>query len=248
MMPASVDAAPDRDRQLRAMAERLTDIASQVAAEAEATTATVRELVEQAARVATLAKALEMTATTTQATMARQADALATARARFDSNATVVEELAQSIDGVASISATIGDIAQESRILSLNARIEAARTERQAGTFAAVAAEMSILTTRTMTANEEIGDRAHKIARDVSAASDVVVSHAALLREQDELIVGSLAAAGQQRDAAIELSAITAHAADALDAAARAIGRVGAGAVAARVLARQLGRITGPLC
>ncbi len=246
-MSATADAAPDRDGQLRAMAERLTDIASQVAAEAEATTATVRDLVEQAARIATLAKALELTATTTEASMSRQAATLATARQRFDGNAPVVEELAQSIDGVAAISATIGGIAQESRILSLNARIEAARTERQTGAFAAVAAEMSILTRRVMTANEEIGNRAHDIARDVGAASDVVVSHATLLHEQDELIVASLAAAGQQRDAAVELSVITANAAEALDAAARAIGRVGAGAVAAKVLARQLGRLTGPV-
>lgn len=242
----SAQTVPDHEQQLRAIADRLTDIAGQVAAEAEAATATVRDLVQQADRVAMLAKALETAATTTEAGVLQQAGTLATARIRFDRNASVVEGLAQSIDSVATISATIGGIAQESRILSLNARIEAARTEGQSGAFAAVAAEMSVLAARVLSANEQIGDRTGKIAYDVGVASDVVVSHAALLHEQDDLIVASLSVAGQQREAAIALSEITGEIATALDAAAHAIGRVGAGAVTAKVLARQLGRMTGP--
>ncbi|RAX27209.1 hypothetical protein, partial [Enterococcus sp. HPCN18] len=75
-------------------------------------------------------------------------------------------------------------------------------------------------------------------------AREVVASHGALLDEQDDLIAASLTISGQQRDAASELCAITADAAAALNATAQAIGRVGAGAVAAKVLARQLRRLT----
>lgn len=236
----------DRDTQLRAMAERLTDIATQVAQEAEATTATVRDLAQQAARIASLASALEATANDTGTAMARQAGTLHAARDRFARDAMAVEELGRTIDAVAAISATIGGIAQESRILSLNARIEAARHDRGAPSFAAVAAEMSVLTDRVRTANGAIGDRAQEIARDVRVARAVVASHGTLLDEQDGLIAASLTASGQQRDAATELSAITADAAAALNATAQAIGRVGAGAVAAKVLARQLRRLTEP--
>ncbi|PXA89170.1 hypothetical protein DMC47_28960 [Nostoc sp. 3335mG] len=242
----ATDAVPDRDAQLRAMAERLTDIAAQVAKEAEATTAAMRALTDQAERIASLAKALESTANVTESGMARQADMLHAARGRFDRNASVIDELGQSIEGVATISATIGGIAQESRILSLNARIEAARSGHESGAFAAVAAEMSTLTGRVLTANEAIGDRAQKIAHDVQMASDVVVAHGVLLHEQDGLIDASRTIASQQRDAATQLSTITAEAAAALDMTARAIGRVGAGAVAAKVLARQLRRLTEP--
>jgi len=106
-----------------------------------------------------------------------------------------------------------------------------------------VAAEMSALSGRTKLATDDIGKRAAGIARDVGAAGDVVVAHEALAAEQDELLITSLDQARRQREAAAELLMITTDTVDTVDRTAAAIGRVGANAVAARMLARQLAKL-----
>ncbi len=128
-------------------------------------------------------------------------------------------------------------------MLSLNARIEAARSGATGDAFAVVAAEMSGLSGRTKLATDEIGERAAGIARDVGAAEDVVAAHEALAAEQDELLITSLDQAQRQREAAAELLMITTDTVDTVDRTAAAIRRVGANAVAAKMLARQLAKL-----
>jgi methyl-accepting chemotaxis protein len=169
----------------------------------------------------------------------RQTETLAHARATLAINKPVIDALTRSAEGVASISVTVSDIARESQMLSLNARIEAARSGDAGGAFAVVAAEMSALSGRTKLATDDIGKRAAGIARDVGAAGDVVVAHEALAAEQDELLITSLDQARRQREAAAELLMITTDTVDTVDRTAAAIGRVGA----ARMLARQLAKL-----
>lgn len=231
------------EAQLGGIAARLLDVAGCVASESETATAMIRGMADQASRIAMLSAALEHAASVMEANVRRQAETLADARHTLATNAPVVAALARSVDGVASISATIAEIARESRILSLNARIEAARAGRDGRAFAVIAREMETLTDRTSSANAEVGERSRSIAQDVGSANDVVAAHGALVVEQDELLATSLESAGRQRDIAAELAGITAETVGTVDAAAAAIGRVGANAVAVKVLARQVAKL-----
>lgn len=236
-------AAPEIETQLGGIATRLLDIAGCVASEAETATAVIRGMADQAMRIASLAAALEAAANEVEAGVRQQAETLAQARTALATNKPTIDALAQSVEGVASISATIAQIAQESRMLSLNARIEAARSGNEGGAFAAISHEMSTLTARTTIANASIGERSLVIARDVGAANDVVAAHATLVTEQGDLLAASLESAGQQRQIASELAEITAETAGTVDTAASAIGRVAANAVAVKVLARQVSKL-----
>lgn len=236
--------APSLDAHLGNIADRLIDIAGCVASEAEAATASVRGMSDQAERVASLAACLEGAAGVMAGAVKQQAEALAMARELLTANKPVVDTLDQSIGRVASISAAIATIAQESRILSLNARIEAARAESGSSAFTVVATEMSVLATRTKAATDDIEASALAIAHDIGAAGDMVAAYEMLVSEQDELLARSLDHAAKQSDAAQELATITAEAVGTIDQAASAIGRVGAHAVAVKVLARQLCRLS----
>ena len=240
---ASVAAAdPGIEAHLCSIAARLLDIATCVATESEAATAVIRSMADQASRMAALAAALEEAAGLVESNVRRQDQALTLARAALIANAPMIDALGRSVDDVASISETIAQIAHESRVLSLNARIEAARAGGADGAFAAISREMSMLTNRTIVANTAIGERSVVIARDVGAASEVVAAHGELVTEQNDLLAASLDSAGRQRRVAAELAEITAGTARTVATAAAAIGRVGANAVAVKVLARQVTR------
>lgn len=229
--------------QLGAIAARLTDIAGCIASEAEAATAVVRGTTDQAHRIADLAAMLAETASAMEENARRQAETLAHARETLAINKPVIDALTRSAEGVASISASVSAIARESQMLSLNARIEAARSGDAGRAFAVVAAEMSALTGRTKQATDDIGARAAAISRDVGAADEVVAAHEAMAVEQDKLLSASLDQAQRQHETAAELAKITADTADTADRTAVAIGRVGANAVAAKMLARQIAKL-----
>ncbi len=229
--------------QLGGIAARLIDIAGCVAAEAETATAMVRGMSDHAQRLAALATALEDASSAMEAGVRQQSDTLADARAALSVNKPIIDALARSVEGVAAISATVAQIARESRVLSLNARIEAARAGLEGEAFGVVASEMSTLTGRTKRATDEINEQACVIARDVGAANAVVAAHTSLVVRQDDLLVASLAGARHQRDTATELVSITAQTSSTIDAAATAIGRVGANAVAVKLLARQISKL-----
>ena len=72
----------------------------------------------------------------------------------------------------------------------------------------------------------------------------MVGAYQTLVTEQDALLDQSLDHAARQRDTARQLATITAETVGTVDQAATAIGRVGAHAIAMKVLARQLSRLS----
>jgi methyl-accepting chemotaxis protein len=87
-----------------------------------------------------------------------------------------VEALSATVEAATDIVAAIAEIAAQSRTLSLNAAIEAARTENNAPGFAVVAGEMKALAVQTAHATREIDDHLKGIkvaAGGVSTAMDV---------------------------------------------------------------------------
>lgn len=234
----------DLGNQLSGIAARLIDVAGCVATEAEEASILVRGLAEHASRVAQLASGLEAAASAIEAAARQQAEALALARSELATNKPLIDALERSITGVSTISSAISQVAQESRVLSLNARIEAARAGAEGRAFGVVAAEMSTLATRTKTAADDIVDRASSITRDVDAANKTVAAYSCMIVDQDDALGKSLDDATRQRNTAAELVMITADTEQKVDQAATAIGRVGANAVAAKVLARQLSKLS----
>lgn len=243
MASAAAPAPGASGDQLGAIAARLTDIAGTVAREAEAATALVRGMSDQAREMAALAASLRDAADAMEAGVRRQAEALAAAKHSLAANRPAIDALAQSVESVASISAIIAGIARQSRVLGLNARIEASRSGSDALGFTAVAQEMSTLATRTKLATDDIAERAAVIGVDVGAAHAIVVSHGELVDTQEALLGATLDGVGRHREAAAALAAITTGSAGTIDRAATAMGRIGASAAAVRVLARQVARL-----
>jgi methyl-accepting chemotaxis protein len=233
--------------QLGAIAARLIDIAASVVAESEAATSAVRGMTDQTRRVELLAATLDKAADQVEADVLREAETLDKAQAALSANRPAIDALTRSIQGVASITTTMSEIARESEILSLNARIEAARAGAGAGAFSVVAREMSALTERTMLSTRAVEDHASAIMRDMGAANAIVSAHAVLLDEQAGLLAATRDAAERQRDTARELASITPLAVGTVEATAAAIGRVSSNATAVKMLARQVLRLAGTL-
>lgn len=233
-------AAPDP---VRAIAAQLTDIAGALARDAEAATAIVRGMTDEAREMAELAASLEHAANLMDGTVRHQAEILAHARQSASANKPAIDALAQSIESVAAISRTIAGIARQSRVLGLNARIEASRSAAGASGFVAVAQELTTLAGQTKHATDDIASRSDVIERDIRAARDIVASHDQLLGTQETILADTLEHAGQHRDSASALAAITTRVGQTIDQAACAIGRLGASATAVRILARQVTRL-----
>ncbi|NJC35082.1 methyl-accepting chemotaxis protein [Sphingomonas jejuensis] len=241
-MKAAGEAASLPD-QLAEIAARLTDVADAVATEAEAAVQLVRMMTTQAHDVAELSAGLVTAADEIESNVRQQGEALGAAATALSTNRPALDALAGSVENVSAIAAAIGRIARESRILSLNARIEASRGGDAGRGFSAVAMEMSTMSDRTRLATDDIAERASVIARNVDAASAIMSSHDAIVSSQNDIVESALESAARQREAAATLASITADTAATIDRAAAAVGRVGANAVAVRLLARQIGRL-----
>lgn len=224
------------------LAARLTDMAASVARESEAATREIRALTDQARQVASLAAILDHAATELQREVHEHNAALISVRADLDEQRPAVDALERSPDGLATISRTVQEIARQSRLLSINARIEAARSGPEARGFAAVVFEMSELAKRTQQAKGDIGNSADEIGRDVQAAQMLVQSQDGLVAGQASLLGSALGHADRQRDTASNLSSLASESAERVSAAASAIGRVGATAVAVKMLAREIAK------
>lgn len=84
--------------------------------------------------------------------------------------ADAISKLGEESERVSGILSTIGDIAEQTNLLALNAAIEAARAGEQGRGFAVVADEVRSLSIRTSQATSEISHVIHTIQRETDAA------------------------------------------------------------------------------
>lgn len=234
------------NEQLKSVATRLTDIAAQLSQDAEAVTATIRAMSTHAHEIAALANDLEGAANHVDMSVQAQADTLTQLKRSMTENEPAIDALAHAIETVASMSGVIDEIARQSRVLSLNARIEAMRgvqDQAESAGFAAVASEMSLLTEQTRVANEQIRLRVSSVTQEVERVRRIVKSGDDLMVTQTGMIGASLDMSHRLRTTASMMTRITAEAATKIDNVAAGIGRMGSTAAAVKILAQQISRI-----
>ncbi|WP_019611890.1 methyl-accepting chemotaxis protein [Thioalkalivibrio sp. AKL7] len=128
----------------------------QVATAMNEMTATVQEVARNAADAAAAAQATDQDAVAGQQVVQKTVTAINGLSRQVDNAAEVVTRLSQDAEQINKVLEVIGDIADQTNLLALNAAIEAARAGEQGRGFAVVADEVRTLASRTQDSTHEI--------------------------------------------------------------------------------------------
>lgn len=132
----------------------------------------------------------------------RTTQTMATTVERVDTASSTVGTLSQSSSEIGNVVAMIGDIAEQTNLLALNATIEAARAGEAGKGFAVVASEVKNLSNQTTKATDQISQQIGDIQSQTQGAVDSIYS---IRKEIDTLheAVTQIAAAIEEQTASV---------------------------------------------
>jgi methyl-accepting chemotaxis protein len=162
-------------------AKRLLESAHESATAMEQMNATVLEVAQNSTDAASMAKGASDKATEGSQTVKSLVERITTVDSVIGNLKTRVHRLDTQADDIGKIMDVIGDIADQTNLLALNAAIEAARAGEAGRGFAVVADEVRKLAEKTMSATGEVGSV-------ISAIQDSVKSAASEMEDASEVI------------------------------------------------------------
>jgi len=227
---------------LRRVVASLGDIAASVGRDAAAATQGARRAAARAEQTAAHAADLAALATSIEAALAAQQSLFDEARAAAADNAAVLSALGAAAEGIDGVTGLIASIAGSSRLLALNARIEAARTGEAGLGFGVVAGEMTSLARQTWDATRDIEGRTERLRSDVNGTARLFEASVGRVARQAVLADELVASADLQQAKCEQVVASANDAVRELEEATLAIGRVTSAARNVEVIARQVVR------
>lgn len=172
-------------------------------AQAQSVATAMHEMTQTVAEVARFAEharqqvseADELSAET-RSRMDRNRDSIAELREQMDNAVSVVNAMDQDVQNITRILTVIGDIAEQTNLLALNAAIEAARAGEAGRGFAVVADEVRSLATRTQTSTVEIQSMIERLTQGSGKVVKVITDST----EQAEASVAQASEAHEAMD------------------------------------------------
>ena len=180
-----------------------TRIRAQEAARAlDATTQAIATAMRDSEQMAPLNQRVESALAAGSMAVDETAGGMKRIKASVEATAMRVTELGAKSDQIGAIVETIGDIAEQTNLLALNAAIEAARAGEQGKGFAVVADEVRKLAERSSRATKEIAELIGEVQAGTEAAVKAMQAGAGEVETGAELAEQAAGALQQIKDAA----------------------------------------------
>lgn len=157
-------------QQVQQHAGQLDAVVAETLATAEQMRLTITEVAQQARTVADTARQSMEVSKTGEDAVARTVAGMEVVRQQVEEIAASILALSAHTQQIGEIISAVDDIADQSKLLSLNASIEAARAGDQGRTFAVVAREMRLLAGQSREATTKVSDILNRIQQAADTA------------------------------------------------------------------------------